>query len=337
MTEPTAALTFRQLLVEVALKAGVAHYGENGDEEPQVPINPHDLSECKRYVNNGFRMFLADSPATGWRWARPTVTLVLWPDVAVDATVTATSVYDPVTDTTLITASEASFYPSMELKTLTVTGVGDLTISTYVSTTQVRVASNETWAGSATFAISSDGDFTLPRTFGGQYIGPITYGAESNTGAHIQWCGETEIRRYREPSTSETGYPFRACVRRTATARRWELMVYPRPSELESVVFPYDLYFDTFTDFDEMHPAGYKFDEAVKAACFAVLERDVEEVIGSANDYYRNVALLNAHQTDARSAPQRLGYAGDGLSSMSQDDYRRFVERPTVTYDLTTP
>ena len=332
MSEPTSSLTFGDLVVEVARKLNVAYYGPDGDEVAQVPDDVHDLSECKHIVNNAIRMFMSNAPINGWRWTRPIATVVLWPDVAVAAAVTVTSTYEPATATTLVTASAATFYPSMELKTIIVTDVDSYTVSSYVSTTQVRVSGNQVWSGSKTFSIASGGDFTLPQTFGGRYTGPITYVADSNLGTFITWESDVKIRRCRAASISAIGYPAWASVRKTATARRWELMLYPTPSELLSVEFPYDLHFDTLTNLTEVHPAGYQFDEAIRAACLAVCERDVEEVTGDAENYYRNIVLLEAHQTDARSAPQRLGYMGNGREQMSLDDYRRYVERPIVTY-----
>lgn len=328
-SEPTAALTFDDLVLEAALFLSVAYYGADGTGVAQVPVNAYDLGECKRYVNNAIRMFIADAPKNGWRWARPTASIDLWPAVAVNAAVTATGVY---TSLTTITATAASFYPSMEGKTITVTDVGDLTIDSYTSSTVVTVAGNHPFVGK-TFAIAADGNYTLPKTFGGQYTGPITYDANSNTGAVIEWSSESIIRTHREPSTVETGYPFKAAVRRMVTpARRWELLTYPTPHELCTVEFPYDLYFDELTTGTEMHPAGYAFDEAVKAAVQATCEREGVGQIGPAMQYYRQIALPNAYNADGRSAPRRLGQMDQaGRRPLSQDDYRRYIQRPIVT------
>ncbi|MCX7429361.1 MAG: hypothetical protein NTW96_27525 [Planctomycetia bacterium] len=328
-SEPTGALTFDDLILEAALFLSVAYYGADGTEVAQTPVNVYDLAECKRYVNNAIRMFIADAPKNGWRWSRPTASLVLWPAVAVNAAVTAAGVY---TSLTTITASTASFYPSMEGKTITVTGVGPLTIDAYVSSTVVTVAGDHHWAGGDTFSIAADGNYTLPKTFGGQYTGPIHYAANSNTGATIEWSNEAIIRQHREPSTVETGYPFRAAIRRMTTpARRWELLTYPTPHDLCTVEFPYDLYFDKLTTGTEVHPAGYAFDEAMKAAVQATCERESVGQLGPAMTYYRQVALPNAYNADGRGAPRKLGYMGSGGQVMTQDDYRRYIQRPIVT------
>lgn len=332
-SEPTGALTFNDLILEAALTLGVAYYGAAGTEVAQIPTNVYDLAECKRYVNNAIRMFINDAPKHGWRWARPTASMILWPSVAVNAAVTATGVY--VAPTTTITASTASFYPSMEGKTIAVTGVGNLTIASYTSATVVTVTANSPFVG-ATFSITADGNYTLPKTFGGEYTGAIRYAAGSNTGATVEWSSEDTIRSYREPSVVETGYPFRAAVRRMETpARRWELMVYPAPQAVVTVEFPYDLYFDRLTAVTEVHPAGYMFDEAVKVAVRATCEMEAMAGAGAFMSYYRQVALPGAWQADMRSAPRRLGYTGP-QGSLSQDDYRRYVQRPIVANVVNT-
>lgn len=336
MAEPTSALSFEALIIEVAQKMGVAYYGSGGDEAAQIPQDAHDLAECKRHVNNGIRMFINDAPPNGWRWMRPTLSLTYWGAVTVDDDVTVASAYEPSTDTTLVTASEDSFYPSMESKTIVVTDVDSYTIATYVSATEIRLSGDVHWSGSKTFAIASSGNFTLPKTFGGQYIGPITFAAGTNTGARLDWTSEAEIRKLREDSTTETGDPRLAAVRRLSSdTRRWELMLYPEPDEEDTVEFTYDLYFDSLTALTDLHPAGYAFDETVKAAVMAAMERDAEDVLGGLTQYYTQRALPNAYKIDARSAPRKLGYFGNRQLArrLPIQVAREYIERPTVTFN----
>ncbi len=332
-TNPTGALTFEDLIIEVAIKLGVAYYGAAGDEEAQVPTDVHDLSICKRVVNNAIRLFLSDAPPNGWRCQHPVATLSMWASVAVDSTVTATGVYEPATDTTLITASAATFYDSMELKSIVVTDVDTLTIATYVSTTTVRVAGSHSWTGSKTFSIASNGNYTLPRTFGGEVTGDITYDEDTRPTITIKWVHETRIRRNREDTTSETGYSYWAATRKMNDGGdRWELMAWPVPNTLYVVNFPYELYFDKLVSLTEMHPCGHAHDEGIKAACFAVLERDVEDVVGDLMNYYRQIALPNSHKADGRQAPRRLG-SMSRRTPVNQHNFRSQQRRPTVELD----
>lgn len=336
MSEPSAALTFEDLILEVATKMGVSYYGADGDEVDQIPTDAHDLGICKRHVNNAIRMFLADAPPAGWRWARPTASIILWPAVSTDDDVTATGVYSPTTKITTITASEAAFFESMEGKTIEVTDVDDLTILGYTSTTVITVDGDHHWTGSKTFAIDADGNYTLPVTFGGQYTGRITFEAATSIGISITWTSESNIRQLREPSAVETGDPRNAAVRpMEGNRRRWELMVYPTPSTERTVEFPYELYFDKLTNLTDKHPAGFIHDETIKAACHAVLERDTEDMIGGLMQYYRQVALPNSYRADARSYPRRLGMMGNTRLGLrpTANEMRHLVDRPTVTYD----
>jgi len=330
MSEPTAALTFQDLILEIAIKLGFAHYGENGDEAAQIPTNAHDLDICERHANNAIRMFIADAPPTGWRWARPVASVILWPAISTDDDITVTGVYDPATKTTVITASEAMFYASMEGKTITITDVDDLTILTYTSSTVITVDGNHHWTGSKTFSIDADGNYTLPATFGGQYTGQITFEAGTNIGSGIIWTSESDIRRSRESSTVETGDPRKAAVQpMEGNERRWELVVYPTLNAERTVEFQYELYFNNLVNLTDKHPAGFSHDEVVKAACHAVLERDSEDTMGGLMQYYRQVALPNSYRADARSYPRRLGGVG---RRPTVNEIRRSLERPTVTY-----
>jgi hypothetical protein len=307
---PTASLTFRDLILAVARKLGIGYYGVNGDEPLQIPNDTVDLDQCKAVVNDAFRMFLSDAPPNGWRWTRLTSQVVLWPSVSVDDDNTLSSAgYDPGTSKTLLTAESDSFYPSMEEKTLTITGVGDFVVADYVSSTQIRVYGDASATDEATWSITADGDYTLPRTFGGSFSGTISYAADTDPNHDIQWGNEAELRRWREGDAVDTGDPFVAAIRMRAAQsgrRRWELMVYPLPDEVLTVEFPHILYFDKMVDLDEEPPSPFEHDEAVQAACLARAEKDYEDALGIDWQYYQNVALPNSMRIDARTAPKRI-------------------------------
>lgn len=379
--EPSSALSYGDLIIEVATKLGVAFYGDNGDEEAQVPRDVHDLSECKKHVNNAIRMFLSDAPAGGWRCQHPIASVVLWPSIAVEtiatvAWVTATAyvlgdkvtnagesyvcivahtsvalfatdltagkwrethdctgVYRPATKDTLVTIPNALFYPSMELKTIVVTGVASYTIQSYVSATTITLDGDKHWTGAKTFSITPDGNYTLPQTFGGQYIGDIIYAAGTTTAGTITWTGEARIRRFRADTTGETGDSYLAAVRTSADERRrWELMVWPISQTLRTVEFPYELHFNSLVALTDVHPCGFAHDEGIRSACMAVAERDAEDVMGALMQYYRQVALPNSFLIDGRQAPQRLGSLNRRVR-VNKSNFREYQRRPTVVYD----
>lgn len=345
MAEPTSALTFSDLILEVAHKLGVAYYGAAGDQAAQIPTDTHDLDECKRIVNNAIRMFINDAPANGWRWLRPVQTVTLWPSVAADSDNTVTAVYS--SPTTTLTAVEDSFYPSMELHPILLGAGGAVFyISEYVSAKVIKVTGNAAAHTGGVWAITADGNYTLGQNFGGQFLGPITFVSGTNRGSMLDWIDEASIRQGRQV-TDQSGTPSLAAVRLVSPEssvyptgtprRRWELMMWPVPSEVLTCEFPYVLHFDKLTTTTETHPAPFGMDEAIKAACLAVAEKEKNDVMGIEWQYYREIALPNAHRADAMSAPKKLGYFGNSGPVKASEAIRYFrdslYQRPAVTFN----
>ena len=339
MPLPSSALSFKDLIIEAARKIGVASYGSDGTGEVDIPDTDYDLDEVKRHVNNAVRMYLNDGPApNGWRFARPTDSIVVWGTIAVNAANTVSSTdRDTLNDRTTLQAVSDSFYPTMEGKPLVVTGVGTFTIYQHVSATKVIVVGDASSAAAATWSMTADGNYTMPAVFGGEYIGDITYVANSNQGVGIDWMSEGHIRQWRESITDETGEPYWACVRpmnsEFENRRRWELMLYPQPDEIVTLEMPYILGFDKMLELNEHPPVPVSHDEALKAAVLALVEKDVEGALGIDWQYYHDNALPKAYQVDARSAPKSIGYIGNRPArrgSAIQDFRQNWYDRPTV-------
>jgi hypothetical protein len=283
-------------------------------------------------------MFISDAPKpNGWRWLKPVASLVLWPSVDVDAANVVTAA-PYVAPTTTITVTSAAFYPSMELKTITIGGT-DFTIASYISATSVTVTGDAHTHVGDTFAIAADGNYTLPADFGGQFTGHPTFSAGTNRGSSIEYTDESVIRELRANVTASTGTPYLMAVRVMSVGsprRRWEAMFYSTPAEVLTVQFPYTLHFQSLVATTETSPAPFGHDEAIKAACRAVAEKDVEDSMGMEWNYYRNIALPNSYLVDAQSAPKQLGYFGNGRGTpMSIHAWRDGIyQRPTVTVNL---
>lgn len=235
-----------------------------------------------------------------------------------------------ITDTTTVIVDGDA---SGEADGDTVTITRDYVIEAVTSAIVVDVtgdASGE--ADGATITITADGNYTLPNGFGGEYSSPISYAAGSNPGASIGWRSEGLIRKLRENVSSQTGYPTLAAVRKmdaTNVARRWEMIVYPTPGNDYTVEFPYELYFTALSADADLHPAGAKYDEAVKAACEAYAELHGEDTLAGRNQYYRDIILPGAHRINRRSTPKNLGSL---LKRESHSmDHRDYFQRPDVT------
>lgn len=344
MAEPTGVLTFKDFILDVVRKLGWGSYGADGDEELQLPDDVHDLAEAKRIVNEGIQMFIGASPKGGWRWMKPTADIVIWGTIATDSDNKISSEgYDPQTDKTTLTVGSDSFYASMEEKSIVLTGVDTFTIADYVSATKIKVRGDATGAGSSgvTWSMTADGNYTLPKNFGGMYEGRITYEEDTNQGVGIDWASEAMIRQWRENVSDETGDPYLAAIRIMDSGqprRRWELMVYPQPDEILTVQFPYNVYFDELVDLDDVSPAPFFHDHAVRYACRAVAEMEQLDAPGPSMQYFQNVALPQSHEADARSAPRKLGYFGNpSHTTGGQHPIHWFrqhgQQRPDVTYN----
>lgn len=337
MTEPTSTLTFDHLILAVANKLGVAYFGATGTSVAAIPVNAQDLDLCKGLVNNAIRMFIADGPQpNGWRWLRPVLRTTVWGDIATNTSNKVSSAtYNVAGSNTTLVVPTAAFYPTMELKTMTVTGVGDLTITDYLSATSVNVSGSNVAALNKTWSITADGNYTLPVSFSGQYLGGIAYAAATNLGVGADWTDESEIREWRSVSDRDTGTPFKFAVQVKDTGtprRRWDLLAYPKPDSVLSIEFPAMLGFDSLVNGTEVPPSPFGHDEAVKAACLAQVEKEVEHILGIETDYYRKIALPNSYRIDAMSAPKKLGYFWN--RSSSTNGVRPFHgPRQTVTFN----
>lgn len=206
---------------------------------------------------------------------------------------------------------------------------------------------------SAPFSFAAQGDYTLPANFGGQYTGNISYVANTNRGMILRWTDEFSIRSRRQNYNIESGTPYEAAVRLMPTPsyapltntsglmlprRRWELMTWRISSEFLSVLFPYTLAFNNMVNLTDVPPSPFSYDEALKACCLAVAEKEVDDQMGGPDwEYYHTIALPQALQIDLRAAPKALGYFGNptaaGTATMAQaiQRFRNFdYQRPTV-------
>lgn len=202
------------------------------------------------------------------------------------------------------------------------------------------------------FSFAQAGDYTLPANFGGEYTGGITYIANTNRGMILHWTTEFSIRSRRQNYNVESGTPYEAAVRLMPTPsyapltntsglmlprRRWELMTWRISSEFLSVLFPYTLAFNDMVNPSDVPPSPFTHDEALKACCLAVAEKDVEDsMTGPDWAYYHTQALPQSHSVDARSAPKKLGYFGNpsatgaSMATVFKNWRADWYQRPTV-------
>ena len=78
---------------------------------------------------------------------------------------------------------------------------------------------------------------------------------------------------------------------------------------------------------NNLHPAGFRFDDVILTACLARAEMEIEDLAAGWTALYKGEKLIEAKQLDARSAPRKLGYFGNGRPSRIE---RTWAD---VTYD----
>ena len=244
MSEPTSALSVKELVIMVGEFLGIGYYGVAGDEECTVPVNQHDLTVCLNLVNRGVRMFIADAPVNGWNWQKRIMTVGL--KVMTDSTATGG------TATTLVDSGLAStyandYYKDCILEITDGTGEGEHALVTGYTGASGTFTFSALSGGSTpdTTSVFKIGHrYKLDDDFGGSPTGDITYVRDTNHTRNLSWSNETEIRQRSQICVSTT-YPSLAAVRPYGD-RQYEMLVFPDPSTADLVQFPYRKYFDKF-------------------------------------------------------------------------------------------
>ncbi len=84
-----------------------------------------------------------------------------------------------------------------------------------------------------------------------------------------------------------------------------------------------------------VHPAGFRFDNVIEAACKARAQMDTGDAGTNWIQEYRQVALPEAHRLDARSAPRTLGQMTNGRTGGGTRTHRHeFFADVTTDNDL---
>jgi len=422
MAEPTSSYSFGDLVAKVAHEMGVAYYGSGTGKALLPADDEYNLQLCKEIVNDGIKMFISDAPRNGWRWVRRIMSVNI-------SNVRATGTASAADSTSITDLTLADTYDSDDdLNTywcyiLTGTGAGSYAqVDDYTGLTgkvdvldwldQYGNAGGTNPAAGSTFAITQyetvGGDiarYPLAENFGGEVNGKITYTKDSAHSALISWVDEAQIRLSKAVNEI-SGYPRRAAYRPlepvgstladTSITRRFELILDPKPSAVDVLVFPYTLYFDKLdleagvatagasdsisdtsrTEGDDYfngwkitiihgtgkgsnaivedytgasgkfdivgddwltaagaaggtdpaadsvysveplnnrHPAGFRFDEVILAACLYKVEEEDEDIQKGFTDKYLKKNLAKAWDNDSRSHPRTLGSMNKGV------------------------
>lgn len=287
-------------------------------------------------INGGYRMSLHPPPieprsdSHRWSFLHPEADFIIWPSVAVGAAL-VTGVYSGVTLHTTLTATVASFYPSMVGRTFVMTAVGSGPIVEYTSSTVVVVEGNLTGAGK-TFSIAAEGRYALPDDFH-ELDGDIAYPA-GVTDRKVELVEPCVVQRHHELWTY-TGDPTKVAVlprKKTtgfdpAAATRWDAYFWPTPSTLRTMILPYSILPEKLSGTNLYPVGGMTFGTLVEAACIAYALQYYKNERGAAWQFWMEQLARMVAQDRGANRPRNLGYCGDAsdLSAEALVETRRNV------------
>ncbi len=299
MSESTLSLIYETLNTEIAVMLGYSR--------TLASRSTAQIAAIKSCLDSGLRQFYVQ-PDWEWSFLKPISTILLWPDVALDDDVTVTSSYSDPTST--LTASEATFHPSMIGRSIVITDVGTYTITGYTSTTVVLATANIT-ASAKTFSIASAGLFGLSDDC--QDIeGLITHAANSGLPSMVQ-RSESWLRSKRQREGSTTGPPvYWAVVPRSytaATGQRSDLSVWPVPGEDRTITYRKVINLDLLATL-QYPPGGMVHGETILESCLDVAEARYGDTQGVHAARYAK-KLDESKRVDAKLWPDTLGQNRD--------------------------
>ena len=332
MAEPSGASTISDLMLRVAEKLGVAEYTSAG--QIHVPVDPYNFNLCKRYIQNGIRMFMADAPVKGWRWMRRLMTVTFDAEgdgddnIAADAaryklaenfggTVDGPIEYDA--DTSVGTNIEWCDESVIRARRSIAVNTGIPTLAAirpYQPTSEVLSATRQ-WEMIVDPAPGSAYVVKFPYTLHFDEVrmegGTATNGAAtaiSNSGLANLYPDDT-YKDWRVTVIAGTGQGATAIVTSYVGAdgeffvADWLLSDGTTPAATNPAAGSKYI----VEPVANLNPAGHQFDDAIETACLARTEMESQDEHFDTfwSDYYHKKALPNAFKVDQRSAPRKLG------------------------------
>lgn len=227
---------------------------------------------------------------------------------------------DGTTDT--ITATAASFYPSMVGKEITITDVGTLTINGYTSSTVVTALGNDTQATAESFSLEHDGSFRLPDDCGVVHD-PLTLPVGEGFG-EINLISESQIRHERQYH-DYAGIPRFAAQRPLAhdptVGQRYELLIYPNPDQTWVLTFQYTALQNKIDGTNKYPLGGMEHAETIKYAILAEVEA-MKHMRGQHTARYQE-ELVKSVRKDMQKGAEYMGSVPGGARGHAFGDTTR--------------
>lgn len=297
MAESTSALKFDDLMAIVAEQAG---YGYRANEA--AGLSADEETEIELYVANGYREFLI---AYEWSFTRPVTTSVLWATTLATTTMAVTGAGN-----TTITASAATFYPTMIGHSIVSTNASYV-ISGYTSSTVVTVTVDASADDGETFQITADGSYRMPDDFGG-LLTEVFYQANEGLWRPLADIGVAESLELQMVSTA-TARPSVCAVNPLAIAgaigQRFDLLVWRIPDSDYTIRYQYQVLPDKLVA--SAYPYGGMIHaETLQFACLAAMERLKFHMIdGPMQRNYLQLLALSIKRDQKGARAGSLGFA----------------------------
>ena len=325
MAEPTSALSFYDLIIRIAERAGMAYYGTDGQSKALIPIDPYNLDKCKRIVNDGIRLFVSSPPSGGWKWQERIASVVLDPD----GTGTENIDSDPARyilpqhfggqiDGPITYAKQTNNAGSIDwVHPSTIDALRSTTVTTsypylagtrpYRSAASPGLAATRSWelivwpnpvaADTLQFPYTvyfDDMDLESGLATGGTATTLVdgTYRDEADDYFNgwiltvVAGTGKGETATITDYTSATGTFTFTALS--GSTTPDTTSVYYVQPSV-------------------NLHPAGVPFDHAIIAACKAEMELQVEQINEGLYELFVKLHLRNAHKIDGLSAQRKVG------------------------------
>jgi len=333
MAESTLSVTYAELKAEIGVFLGFVRDSQNWTDDENADI--------EAIIKRGLRQFYAPPPLSAedapyvWSFLKPVTTLIIWPDVAVNAGVTVTGVHDA--GITTITATSASFYPSMVKKSIVVTDTGTFTVSEYVSSTVIKVSGDAT-CSAKTFSIASEGSFTLPDNFG-TIEGGFTFDKDDDRYTQIKVIGESTIRSYRQRDYG-VGTPKYAAIRPLASdgssGQRYEVTFERDPDSLYNLWYQYSVLSEMVSENNPYPLGGASHSETILESCLSIAEQRMEDNEGLHYKKFLERLAASVRYDRRSSNVEVLGYNSDNSDGQRTVKVNRMGSN-VVTYEGIEP
>jgi len=199
-----------------------------------------------------------------------------------------------------VTATTASFYPSMIGHTITATVSGyTYTVTGYTSSTVVTVAPSANASTGVAFTMTADGRYALPSDFGGWEDKPV-YAYDAYGMIDLEERSSDVLEALHRDITDVGTTEYYCVVPKAADSsvvQGWWLYVHPITEYTRTVNYRYRAGDVAPTDAAVYPPGGGDFIDALRLCCFAAVELYVSKEPGNmaamANQAIYDAALLD--------------------------------------------